>query len=199
MSAPEPPSKTTRRLKLAWLVYGLPLVVLGTAYLLTSSPGGSDRWLLPVSGVVAIAMGLLLWIENRTVKIFGLGLWGLVFFLWFPLGSFFPAFAIIALVASLKENRQPSAEEVAMMPADEIKALVESTADEALGIRGSQIHRTIDELKIPAGDFKGFLDDLAIDYGLEIPGHVRNTSVSLAEVIAALQEHARKKASERLY
>lgn len=194
-----PSARAHRRFKFAWLVYGLPLVLLGGAFICQLDMARPSPWIYPLGGLLFITAGVLAWFEERSFKILALILWGLVFVRVFPVGSIYAVFAVAFLLSSFRPKWQPSPSEVAAMPAIEIRGLVERAAGDSLGIGGPQIERSMDDLKIPLGEFQRFLEDLQIDYGLEVPKHAWKGSTSIAGVVAALEEKTLKSASERLY
>ena len=74
---------------------------------------------------------------------------------------------------------------VTVTPA-EVGALVGQLAQEILGIGPEQLNESMEDLRIPRGDYLGFLDELEEEHGLPVPAPARAMSMSISGVVAAI-------------
>jgi hypothetical protein len=71
-------------------------------------------------------------------------------------------------------------------PPAEIASIVSGLAQRSLSIGSHQLDESMELLRIPRGDFLGFLDELEEDHDLPVPASARAMSTSVSGVIAAL-------------
>jgi len=68
----------------------------------------------------------------------------------------------------------------------EVAGLVGRLAQEILGIGPEQLNESMEDLRIPRGDYLGFLDELEEEHDLPVPAPARAMSMSISGVVAAI-------------
>ncbi|MEK7951688.1 hypothetical protein [Luteolibacter soli] len=171
-----------------WLLIGLPLVLVGGAWLyfgIDERSKPADVMLMRCTGWAYVLIGVVAVSNKKWSRV-------VASLAWYPLLLLVPIGTVLGILALrlLKDapgEREEFVKRMKAIPPEEAVRIVKEEALRRFGIREDQLGVSlVGGLRIAPGEVRGFLDDLEVDYGFSLAGEVNAGTASVREMMDAV-------------